>query len=213
MQTLRVVNEPDVRVVDSTPDGERAVLAGVSFSLGAAWPENDLRAWQSILKDMGPHDSPPREFELASITFEACMSASCFAQLKRHRMMTLLVQPYDPALGVVMPPAVHDAGLDEDFTWILKTATENACRLGEEHSLLASYLLTNTHRRRVLMKANARELYHVARLRCDEHAQWEIRLLAGRMVAISRELWPHAMALACGKHEFERCYAEFFRER
>ena len=48
--------------------------------------------------------------------------------------------------------------------------------------LAAAYVLTNAHRKRVLMKFNARELYHLARLRADAHAQWDIRELAEKML-------------------------------
>ena len=48
----------------------------------------------------------------------------------------------------------------------------------------------NAHRRRILVAANARELYHLARLRMDGHAQWEIRELVGRMVELARRAAP-----------------------
>jgi len=41
--------------------------------------------------------------------------------------------------------------------------------------LAAPYILTNSHRKRVLIRVNARELYHISRLREDTHAQWDIQ--------------------------------------
>ena len=46
----------------------------------------------------------PREFEMADITFQAVVSAANFAQLKRHRLATLMAGDYAPELGI------HDAG-------------------------------------------------------------------------------------------------------
>jgi thymidylate synthase ThyX len=44
------------------------------------------------------YDFPLREFEYPDLTFELVVSASCYAQLKRHRMATMTAQPYDPEL-------------------------------------------------------------------------------------------------------------------
>ena len=45
----------------------------------------------------------PREFEMADITFQAVVSAANFAQLKRHRMATLLSGDYCPGTGQHLP--------------------------------------------------------------------------------------------------------------
>jgi thymidylate synthase ThyX len=49
----------------------------------------------------------------------------------------------------------------------------------------APYILTNAHRKRVSLKVNARELYHMARLRADGHAQWDIRAVTVRMLELA----------------------------
>ena len=72
------------------------------------------------------------------------------------------------------------------------------------------YILTNAHRRRVLVSMNLRELYHVARLRMDETAQWDIRYLAADMVAAAAEKSPVATALAVGKDAFDRTMKELY---
>ncbi len=96
----------------------------------------------------------PREFEMADITFQAVVSASSFAQLKRHRMATLLAADYAPELGFTLPASIRDAGLGEEFHTLIR-ATDNAYRrLRETGGAAADYVLTNSHRRRVLMKMN-----------------------------------------------------------
>lgn len=50
---------------------------------------------------------------------------------------------------------------------------------------------------------NAREMYHFSRLREDQHAQWDIRQLAHRMLERAREKLPLTLMLACGKDVFE----------
>ena len=74
----------------------------------------------------------------------------------------------------------------------------------------AAYILTNAHRRRVSMKINARELYHIARLRGDTHAQWDIRKTAEEMVRLGKRAMPLALMLATGKDGFASLYDQVF---
>ena len=60
------------------------------------------------------------------------------------------------------------------------------------------------------MKVSARELYHLARVRADRHAQWDIRETAERMVAQGREVMPLTLILAAGKDGFDDLYARVF---
>jgi thymidylate synthase ThyX len=130
------------------------------------------------------------------------VSASCFAQLKRHRMATLLPQPYAPELGVTEPDAFAAAGISESYAETCRSAQPVYDKLRELAPAAAAYALTNGHRRRVLFRANARELYHFASLRLDRHAQWDIRRVAEEMIRLARERMPLAMLLAAGKDRF-----------
>ena len=152
------------------------------------------RLFDSVLGSLGPYDALPREWELASFTFEVVVSASAYAQLKRHRMSTQLVSSYSPALGLRLPPSFSDAGLEgllEEAGAVSRAWRE---RLGERRA--AEYMLVNAHRRRAVVRMNAREMYHFARLRLDSHAQWDIRELAGRMVDLASAAAPLTMAEA-----------------
>jgi flavin-dependent thymidylate synthase len=210
-------NGPRVRLVDMTPDGETKILRALAFS-SSDFPAGEKsfstasHVWKTALRNLSPHDSVLREFEMASMTFEAEVSASCFAQLKRHRMMTLLSQPYDADASVVVPPSIQDAGLTAKFMTAVERSRQAARTLAEVYPLLMPYLLTNAHVKRVLIHANARELYHFARLRCDAHAQWEIRLLGEQVMELARREWPNVFSLACGKDHFETAYQKLFPE-
>ena len=61
------------------------------------------------------------------------------------------------------------------------------------------------------MKVNARELYHIARLRGDQYAQWDIRQTADKMTALAREAMPLTLMLATGKDDFPRLYDNIFQ--
>jgi len=64
---------------------------------------------------MEVYDAPLREFEYADLCFELVVSAACFAQLKRHRVATIIAQDYDPGLGVVIPQSVQAVNMEGPF--------------------------------------------------------------------------------------------------
>ena len=160
---------------------------------------------------LGPHDGAPRCFELVDCQFDLVLSAACFGQLKRHRMATILVQPYDPALGYTVPEAVSAVGLSDNFAGVMTESArfyERALdRCGPE---VAEYALTQAHRRRVLVRLNGRELYHFSRLRQDAHAQWDIRNLAHRMIYLAQQELPLTLMLAAGKDSFATVRSEVY---
>ena len=159
---------------------------------------------------MQPHDAALRELETIDLQFELVMSASCFAQLKRHRMATIISQDYDPGLGVTIPQAVCIIGQQKQFLEIMHRTQDVYEQIKKKAPLAAPYILTNAHRKRVLMKVNARELYHLARLRSDEHAQWDIRKLAEEMLKKAKKVMPLTLMLACGKDSFAALYKKIF---
>jgi flavin-dependent thymidylate synthase len=155
-------------------------------------------------------DAPPREFEMADITFQAIVSAANFAQLKRHRMATLLSGPYIPELGNTVPASVTAAGLEKEFRQIVNTTNSAYCQIKEISCTAADYILTNSHCRRVLMKMNLREMYHFVRLRDDAHAQWDIRNLAHHLSEKIKTLMPLTAMMLCGKSGFAEEYKKIF---
>lgn len=206
-----------VRLLDWSLDADVKVMAALLHShVGldldqceqCVWqlkPEQGQRLIRAVFGLLQPWDAVPRAFELADFQFEAVVSASCFAQLKRHRMATLLPQEYSAFLGFTVPPSVLEAGLGDKFKAIMDASAAMCGELEQRGLHLAShYALTQAHRRRVVVKMNARELYHFSRLRQDGHAQWEIRSIADHMIAMAKQVCPLTMSLACGKDAFDR---------
>ena len=147
---------------------------------------------------------------MVDITFQAIISSSNFAQLKRHRMATLLQGEYNTSFGNVIPPNITATGLEEDFLSIITETNRVYQELKKDYKNAADYILTNSHCRPVLMRMNLREVFHFARLRSDEHAQWDIRKLAQSIIEQVKSLMPLSTMLLCGKSEyislFERTY-------
>jgi flavin-dependent thymidylate synthase len=156
------------------------------------------------------YDFPPREFEHADLVFDLVVSASCYAQLKRHRMATLTCQRYDPALGATVPPSVREIGAEKEFREMIERTDETHARLERAIGAAADYVLTNAHRRRALLKLNVRELYHVSRLRQDATAQWEIRDLVREMSRLAAKVMPLSCLLLGGKDAYPAVYAKVF---
>lgn len=162
------------------------------------------------LNGLKSHHSLPRFFESVEFAFQAVVSSAAFGQLKRHRISTQLCHPYNPKLSFTLPESFKAIKLEGDFAEKMKRAEDLYHAVYTEHPHCAPYALTNAHRRMVYFRANAREMHHLARLRMDKTAQWDIRAVVTEMVDLAREKAPLTMALACGKDEFDGVAGEFF---
>ena len=156
-------------------------------------------SFDRIYNHLGIHDALPRFWELFRADFRITVSATAYAQLKRHRMSTQLVSAYDSALGVTIPPSIENAGLADLFRRECSKASDAAIEVGR----MGEYLLTNAHRRQVRLCINGREFNHFSRLRDDAHAQWDIREIAAEMISLIREKAPQTVKMTCGKSRFE----------
>lgn len=211
-----------VSLVDVTGNGEELVLASLLVNTkGISWNEARSRVEKmdskeridfvhGLLRHARQWDPPPREFEMTHFTFEIVLSAAAFGQLKRHRMATQIVGPYDPSLGWTVPDSVKAVDGTGLFDEIMEASIELADRIAVHNPAAAAYALTNAHRRRVVFQGNGRELYHVSRLREDLHAQWDIREIAGRMLEQARAKAPVLLTMAVGKHNFESRRSEVY---
>jgi flavin-dependent thymidylate synthase len=215
--------EEAVRLVNFTPDGDSRILAALLHSSTARsyeaclrrarrMPHEERKAYfQTAFKRMEFYDFPLREFEYADLTLALTVSASCFAQLKRHRMATLTCQDYDPALGVTRPPSLREIAADRDFLKIIEQTNHAYSTIEKETGRdAAAYVLTNAHRRRVLLKVNVRELYHISRLREDPTAQWDIRNVVARISDLAKEAMPLSCLLLGGKDDYPAIYRRIF---
>ena len=206
-----------------TPDADNRVIASLvhaSSSLSmkkcmalvkAMKGKEKKEIIRTSFRHMKPYDPPLREFENVDLHFELIVSASCFAQLKRHRMATMICQEYNPDLDITVPPAISDIGMERAFREVIGKTEDVYDRIRRVAPVAASYILTNAHRKRVSIKVNARELYHMARLRADRYAQWDIRKVTESMLALGRKAMPMTLMLATGKDHFASLYGRCFR--
>src|SRR3989344_1698344 len=211
----RLAEVTDVNLLDYNPNGDAKVIAGlimngsqeqfeVAYELAVKAIESK-KAKQFLLesfKELTEFDKMPREFELSDFTFELLTSASAFAQLKRHRMMTLLPGSYNPDLGYTIPESVSSMGLEKLFIEEMDKASDSFYKAAKDNPWVAQYFLTNGHRRLSTVKMNLRELYAFSRLRQDSHAQWDIRNTANKMTELAQRVNPLTTIFLGGKDQF-----------
>ncbi|HPL62186.1 MAG TPA: FAD-dependent thymidylate synthase [Syntrophales bacterium] len=221
-ETPRTFRKGNVNLYSWTPSADEFLVASLIHAAAGQPMERclsiaglmDREEKEELVKKafshMKAYDAPPREFENIDLHFEAVVSASCFAQLKRHRMATIVSQDYDPALGITIPPSVLEVGMKDRFREIISRTEDLYGRIRRISPAAAGYILTNAHRRRTAIKVNARELYHMSRLRADRHAQWDIRETCEKMLSLGRRVMPLTLMLAAGKDGFASLYSRIF---
>lgn len=202
-----------VKLVSYSQDPDKLLFAtliyansGVGFESALAYAEKTDESSKKALIDASlaskqAFDKVDRAFENIDFTFELTLSATNFAQLKRHRISTQIVQDYDPALGVTIPESIRNIHEEKRFMEVIEKSEKFYLELEKEAPVVKNYALTNAHRRRVLFKLNLRELYHFISLRSDAHAQWDIRKTADEMQRLVKEIAPYSTALMLGKSE------------
>jgi len=213
---------PSVQLVGHSASPDEDILSAIVFQLkpvsmddakqtvASMTAEQKRSLFLDVFRNMKSYHPVRREFENNWFSFQFTLSATAFAQLKRHRMGTVIAQPYHPSLGVTTPDTFFDACVETAYYQLVSHVDNVHEKLKRVHPEAADYVLTNGHRRRVLFTVNARELYHFARLRSDLHAQWDIRMLADMALEQVRKAAPLTFMMACGKHRFEEIRGEVF---
>jgi flavin-dependent thymidylate synthase len=221
-QASEETDSREVKLISHTPDPDKEIarimisaLKGISYSsakdIVAKMDNNELSIFfNQALKYRLPYDTVKRYFEFAEATFELTVSSSNYAQLKRHRMSSIVTMPYDISLGCTLPSNIDHLGLRDKFLEIINRTETFYNRMSEIIPVHSQYILTNAHRRKVLIKMNFRELYHFMSLRLDTHAQWDIRNTAEIMAGAIRNIAPYSSMMMCGKDNFAKMNSEVF---
>ena len=201
-------------LLSHTPHADETIIAGLIFrSIGRDYStvldeieRMSVQEKEEILHrhltDITCHDSLPREFELVDFLFQVNVSSSCFAQLKRHRIASIISTDYNPKFGYTVPKSIDGIKQRDIFRDVMEKSEKMYEILSENYPEVKNYILTNAHHKVVLFKCNMRELCHFARLRRDAHAQWDIRELAQNIIEKVKLAAPLTSVLICGKDSF-----------
>ena len=175
-----------VRLLDFDRDATRKLAAALLFRRGGDYGHalavseamtevQRIELIDGAVRNIGPHDAAPREFELAGYTFEFVFDYGAMREFRRHRMQTYLGQPLTVANGCDTPPLVKESGLTGVFEPAVSQSERLYSALADEHPALAQYAVTHAHRQRVLSRMNLRECYHLFKLRSSREAHRSIR--------------------------------------
>jgi flavin-dependent thymidylate synthase len=212
----------DVKLVNYTFDADNVIVATILHSASKLSFDECLKITRKMNQDdrkqiikassryMELYDPTLREYEYVNLTFELVISASCFAQLKRHRLASIICQDYDPQFGLTIPASIDEISMTKQFKRITSETEEVYDKISKKIPAVAKYILTNAHRKRVLIRVNARELYHISRLREDTSAQWDIRQVTHKMVKLAKEVMPLTCLMIGGKDSYPQIYEEVF---
>ncbi|MEO0123168.1 MAG: FAD-dependent thymidylate synthase [candidate division WOR-3 bacterium] len=217
-------NIAEVALEDYTKNSDDKILATLLFRVKKSSFGKCLDTVKKMTKDekielfktacqyLELYDTVLREFEVVNYTFSAVVSGGCFGQLKRHRIMTLINQDYDPELGITIPPSIVEIKMVDEFKKVINKTEKLYKKFIKIAPIAGSYILTNAHRKRVLLNLNLRELYHFARLREDPTAQWDIQNLARAMSKEAKKVSPITTLLLCSKTEYPEFYHKLYRK-
>lgn len=161
------------------------------------------------LRDMG-HESP---LEHVSFTFGIDgVSRALTHQLVRHRVASFSQQSQRYVNGenfsFVTPHTIqNNTNIQLAYSKYLMEAKEFyealiANGIPEED---ARYVLPNATTSNIVVTMNVRELLHFFSVRCCTRAQWEIRELAWKMLAICKEVSPtlfNGCGAFCDQHKY-----------
>ena len=193
----------EVSLVDHDPQAELKLCAALLYrfadlSYAQVWrqvedmgPEHRHEVIASCLDRLGAHDPPVRELEMVDYTFELAMDYGAYREFKRHRMQTYIPQPLTVANGYLTPPLLEGAGLKGEFVEAMEMAGKGFREVSEVSPVAAQYLVTHAHKRRVLVKMNLRECYHLFKLRTQPQAHFSIREPIEEAMRLAVDAHPH----------------------
>ena len=131
------------------------------------------------------------EHAYATFRIEGCSRAMTH-QLVRHRLMAISQQSQryvnEKQFDYVIPPAIQAAGTQSfnKFNEQMKTIQKWYDEWKEDgfRNEDARFVLPNACQSEIVISANMREFRHIFEVRCDKHAQWEIRAVANEMLKL-----------------------------
>jgi len=194
----------DVRLLNHTPDPERAVAVAARLCyapVGAAelmehMEDTAVRKVLKVIMGSGHFSA----LEHVSYTFAIDgVSRALTHQLVRHRVASYNQQSQryvsfaEEPVFIVPPSVAADAGVLARYE-AANTAAFLAYRDLIEAGVSAEdarYLLPNATETKIVVTMNMRELLHFFELRCCKRAQWEIRELACMMLDLVEPTAPY----------------------
>jgi thymidylate synthase (FAD) len=214
---IPVLDHGFVGLVDHMGSDNAIVQAArVSYGAGTKQVQDDRNLIRYLMRH--EHTTP---FEMCEVKFHIKLPIFVMRQLVRHRTASmneysarysvLTDEFYIPELEQIQKQSTTNKQGREDSEWdwqdkrnvqhafqrsFHNAYKEYASLLGKEDNGLARELARSVlpvgGYTELYWKANLKNFLHMARLRMDPHAQWEIREFAGAMYDLVKPLFPEA---------------------
>lgn len=182
----------NVVLMAHTPNPEKLIAAAYGICTGKdTIPVENIPGW--IEKGhLSPIEHPSATFRISGI------SRACSHQLVRHRLASYSQrsQRYctEDNWQAVMPDSMKGKHSGILFLYHMELSRLLYTSLTEEHGVPdedARFVLPNATPTELIMSANFRQWRHVIEVRHTEHAQWEIRRVARRVLIALYGIAPH----------------------
>lgn len=219
MSKVNVLDHGFVRLVDSM-GSDLSVVRSARVSYDAAWRTGEDKGGDTRLINYLYKNRHTTPFESVTLTFEVYAPIFCFRQWHRHRTwsyneLSARYRPLPEVFYLPDPTMVGEQSTDnkqgrnvDDPTLIAQRAEEiefiqTACKqsfrtyekllkAGWPRELARSVLPVNTYSH-MFATVNLLNLMKFLTLRCDSHAQYEIRVYADAMRDLAKEVAPVCM--------------------
>ncbi len=180
-------------LIDYDKDGEKKILAAALYRFNeipfaealahvkSLKKKERAELADALLKRLSRYDTPLRELEYSTYTFDLIMDQGAYAEFKRHRMMTQTPQRLTTRLGYAIPLLVTEAGFGSKYEAAMESAIRMYEKLVEFNPNVAQYIVPNGFNRRVLAQFNLREAFAFCQLRTASNAHFSIRRVAQKM--------------------------------
>ena len=180
-------------LIDFDNDGENKILAAALYRFNEipfadaltyikSLKENERTELAgTLLKRLDKFDTPLRELEYCTYTFDLVMDQGAFAEFKRHRMMTQTPQRLSTQLGYAIPLLITEAGFGSKYEAAMESAIKMYEKLYAFNADVAQYIVPNGFNRRVLAQFNLREAFAFCQLRTAANAHFSIRRVAQKI--------------------------------
>ncbi len=210
----------NVRLLDSTPNALAVIYAAGKQCYSDRFAmefkgETDEEKMADFVRRLirSGHESP---LEHIKFTFAIeGVSRVLTHQLVRHRIASYSQQSQRYVklddFNFVIPPSIEEDGeAREEFFRLMEEIRRGYVKLrkrleelrGSEGREDARFVLPQAVETKIVVTMNARELLHFFRERCCARAQWEIRELANKMLAICKEKLPAVFEKGGAKCEY-----------
>ena len=153
-----------------------------------------IKILDTFFKEFNNRDKLPNAFEYIRYEFELTMSESCWHQLLRHRQLQIIWKYPSVKNGYFIPQTIRDSkGLDI-FESGIEESEKIYNKLNSNFFQSSHYVITNAHKRNVIVEFSLRNFFYLFFLRTKKNVQYEIKSLILKIRDRIKKVHPYLMS-------------------